>query len=126
MPDGRKISISATDPLGRAVVVYQSTLDAHRSKHQEPFSDKDVYECVSSPTIIAKSGHAELTHKDRYVYYKDDVFIDGGPRIMKTVVEHGEKPGVLTSAFRTSKRSADGAIVYMDEDFKKGMGKWSR
>lgn len=126
MPGNGKVAFSATDPSGRKVIAYQSTLDSHRMKHQEPFTDEDIVSCIESPTMIAKSGHVEKGHESRYVYYKDGAFEDGGPTTMKTVVEHSKQPGVLTSAFRTSKRSADGAIVYIDNNMKKGIGKWSQ
>lgn len=119
-----EIAFSATDPLGNEVIAYRSTLDAHRLKHQEPFSDEDIAGCIASPTIIAKSGHRVTSHKDRLVYYKDDAFIGKeGPPIMKAVVDHSPEPGVLTSAFRTSKRTADGAIVWIDPEMKKGLTK---
>lgn len=123
MSDKPKIALSATNPFGQKVIAYQSTLDSHRLKHPVPFSDDDIIDCISDPTIVAKSGHTELENKQRLVYYKDGAFNDGGPAIMKTVVEHSKDPGEVTSAFRTSKRSKDGAIVYFGKQFKKGMGK---
>lgn len=123
MSDKPKIALSATNPFGQKVVAYQSTLDAHRLKHTVPFSDEDISACISKPTMIARSGHLNPDHKQRFVYYKDGMFSDGGPATMKTVVEHSKKPGVLTSAFRTSKRSQDGAIVYLDPEIAKGLGK---
>lgn len=120
MPEGRKIAFSATNPFGDKVVAFQQTLDQHRLKHQEPFSDEEIIDCIESPHIIAETGHEELKHKKRMLYYKDKNWDDGGPDMMKVIAEHGKDPAVLTSAFRTSKFTNDGQIVYIDKDYYGG------
>ena len=116
MPNRRAIAFSATDPEGRAVIAYETTMATHRLKHPEPFSDEDVVSGIEEPDMIAESGHGELDHKDRLVYYKERAF-DDAPPIMKVVVEHRVSPGIVTSAFRTSKFSKDGVIVYVREGY---------
>ena len=112
---GRTVALSATDPLGHRVVCYESTLAAHREKHTEPFSDADIIDCIEAPDIIAKTGHEIAGHKARLVYYKDREDFDD-PRTMKTIVEHKGSPGVVTSMFRTSKRTNDGPVQYISPD----------
>lgn len=111
MANNRKIAISTSNMDGEEVICYQTTLDAHRAKHTEPFSDDDVVENVSRPDVVAKSGHEIPGHEDRLLYYKEKQFEDA-PRMMKTVVDHSKTPAVITSMFRTSKFTQDGAIVY--------------
>ena len=110
------IAISTTDVLGNDVICYQNTLDNHRLKHPEPFAEEDVLSCIEAPDVVAKTGHGELAHKKRLVYYKEKRF-ENAPSIMKTVIDHEHKPGVVTSMFRTSKFSRDGAIVYTREGY---------
>ncbi len=114
-----KVALTATSPLGDVVIAYQSTLDAHRAKHREPFTDEEIVGCIEDPDMIAKSGHETESHKMRLVYYKDMDWPEGPPT-MKAIVEHRETPGVLTSAFRTSKRSKDGTIVYLKPGYIEG------
>lgn len=111
-----RVAFAATDPLGKRVVCYQSTLDAHRTKHREPFSEDDIIDGIESPDLIARSGHVINSHKERLVYYTENRF-DDAPRIMKVVVDHRANPGVLTSAFRTSRFTQDGVIVYRREGY---------
>ena len=120
MNEGREISFSATDPLKRKVIAYKQTMDWHRIKHREPFSDDDVIDCIEKPHLIGHTGHDTLSHKDRFVYYKRKGWGDDGPDMMKLVVEHGEEPGVLTSAFRTDRFTKDGVIEYYDKAYYKG------
>ncbi|WP_302962678.1 hypothetical protein [uncultured Adlercreutzia sp.] len=118
-----KVVLTASSPVtSSTVVVYESTLTAHRLKHPQPFTDGELIQCIEDPDIVAKTGHEEEEHAKRLVYYKHMPW-EQGPPIMKAVVEHGEDPGVLTSAFRTSKYSSDGAIVHMGQEFKKGLEK---
>ena len=119
MPNSRQVAISATDPLGLDMVAYQRTMDAHRLKHPEPFTDVDVVEGYEDPDMIALSGHEIPSHRMRYVYYRKKDWEDEGPEMMKLVVDHGSKPGVLVSAFRTSKYTQDGAIVHIREGYFK-------
>lgn len=116
MPNSREVAITATDPLGNEMVAYQSTMDSHRLKHPKPFADVEVVECYEDPDLIARSGHIEPEHSMRYIYYRRMAWDDSGPDTMKLVVDHKVKPGVLASAFRTSKYSKDGAIVYIRKD----------
>lgn len=113
-----KIAFSATSPVTNdEVVAYESTLAAHRMKHVEPFTNEQIIRCIEEPDVVAMTGHAEEEHAERLLYYKNDQFTDGPP-IMKAVVEHKETPGVLTSAFRTSRYSNDGSIVYMSSEYE--------
>ena len=114
-----KVAITATSPLGDTVVAYQTTLDLHRIKHQEPFTDDEIVSCIADPDMIAKTGHTIEEHKCRLVYYRDMGWVDGPP-MMKVVAEHRKTPGVLTSAFRTSKRTNDGTIVYLRPGYIEG------
>ena len=111
MPNNKVIAISTSNMNGEEVICYQTTLDAHRLKHREPFSDDDVVESISDPDMVAHSGHDVPGHEDRYLYYKESQFEDA-PKMMKTVVDHSKKPAIVTSMFRTSKFTNDGAIVY--------------
>lgn len=118
-----EVALTAFSPAtSDDVVVYRSTLEAHRMKHPEPFADSELVECIEDPDIVAETGHSEPEHAKRLIYYKRMPW-ESGPPIMKAVVEHGKSAGVLTSAFRTSRYSSDGAIVYLGSSFKKGLQK---
>lgn len=118
-----KVALTACSPVTSSrVIVYQSTLDAHRQKHPEPFTDKELITCIEDPDLVARTGHPDPEHANRLIYYKTMSW-QSGPHMMKAVVEHGENPGILTSAFRTSNYSGDGAIVYFGSAIKEGLRK---
>ena len=120
MAKGREIAFSAFSKLGGEVVAHQQTMDYHRIIHPEPFSDDDVIDCIEAPHLVARTGHDDPDHKDRALYYKNRNWNDGGPNMMKVVVEHGENPGVLTSAFRTDRFTQDGTLLYIDPKYYGG------
>ena len=118
-------AFSAMDPLGNEVVCYQSTMDMHRLKHPEPFSNDDIIGAIENPDMIGKTGHVEPNHSQRLVYYRDksNDWPKGMPRYMKVVADHGSKPGKVTSMSATSKPTHDGGIVYIRPDLFGGKAK---
>ena len=118
--DEREIAFSTTDYKDRSVIAYESTLEAHRIKHQEPFTNEDIIECLEDPDLVARTGHDELSHKRRLLYYRRKRWEDNGPDMMKTIVEHKSEPGVVTSSFRTSRVSKDGTIEYISQRYIDG------
>lgn len=110
------IVITTSDVFGRKVVCSMVTLESHRLKHPEPFSENDVIECVSNPDVVAMTGHLIPEHEDRLLYYKENHF-DDAPKMMKTIVDYASDPGRVTSMFRTSRFTQDGAIVYTREGY---------
>ncbi|MBQ6491095.1 MAG: hypothetical protein IJI88_02350 [Atopobiaceae bacterium] len=116
MNPSNEIAITTSDVFGKKVVCTKATLERHRLKHQEPFSDDDIVECVSNPDIVAKTGHVIPEHKDRLLFYKESQF-DDAPKMMKTVIDYEKEPGLVTSMFRTSRFTQDGAIVYTREGY---------
>jgi len=64
--------------------------------------------------MTARSSSPIPGHENREIYYKYGDHDDSYPPIRKVVVDHNQSPGVVTSAFRTSKPTKDGVIIYLN------------
>ncbi len=104
--------LTSTDPLGRDVVLAQTTYDYKRVAHGSASGTKeDIQECVEDPDYIYKS---QWEHSpDHSLYYRINPETSSACDMQKVIVDHGYVPGRIVSFFKTDSIGKTGDIEHI-------------
>lgn len=116
MDNQEKIIFSTTDPLGRRVLLKQSTWDDHIKDRHDETGTINIKQNIENPSCIIENDKTLLEDAKRQCYFSFDT-TGGRLHINKTVVEfkeNSEKGEVVTNYIlrKVNENIIEGGVVY--------------